>query len=70
MPKRVVSYVRQHLINSHCRTYYFEFRNGQRLMSPAVQEETRLSHTTPSASFGNLATTTASYFRKDNFSVC
>ena len=41
MPKKVSSFVRQHLINSHCRTYYFEYRNGQRLMSPAVQEETR-----------------------------
>ncbi|UKK53909.1 DUF6078 family protein [Prevotella sp. E2-28] len=41
MPKRVEPYVRQHLINSHCRTYYYEFRNGERLIPPTVQEEIR-----------------------------
>ena len=41
MPKRVEPYVRQNLINSHCRTYYYEFRNGERLIPPAVQEEIR-----------------------------
>lgn len=41
MPKRVEPYVRQRLIGSHCRTYYFEFRKGQRLIPPAIQEEIR-----------------------------
>jgi len=41
MPKRIEPYVRQHLINSHCRTYYYEFRNGERLIPPTVQEEIR-----------------------------
>ena len=41
MPRRVEPYVRQKLIGRHCRTYYYEFRNGTRLMSPAVQEEVR-----------------------------
>ena len=31
MPKRIEPYVRRNLINSHCRTYYYEFRNGERL---------------------------------------
>ena len=39
MPKKVEPYVRQNLINSHCRTYYYEFRNGERLIPPSVQEE-------------------------------
>jgi hypothetical protein len=41
MPKRVEPYVRQNLINSHCRPYYYEFRNGERLIPPTVQEEIR-----------------------------
>ena len=41
MPKKVESHVRQRLIANHCRTYYYEFRNGERLISPAVQEEIR-----------------------------
>ena len=41
MPRRVEPYVRQHLIRTHCRTYYFEYRNGTRLISPAIQEEVR-----------------------------
>jgi hypothetical protein len=39
MPNRVESFVRQHLIKSYCRKYYFEYRNGSRLISPAIQEE-------------------------------
>ena len=41
MPKKVESHVRQRLIANHCRTYYYEFRNGDRLIPPAVQEEIR-----------------------------
>lgn len=41
MPAKVKPYVRQRLIGKHCKTYYYEYRNGSRLMSPAVQEEVR-----------------------------
>ena len=41
MPRRVEPFVRTHLIASHCKTYYYEFRNGTRLIHPAVQEEIR-----------------------------
>ena len=41
MPKKVESHVRQRLIAKHCRTYYYEYRNGERLIPPAVQEEIR-----------------------------
>jgi len=41
MPKRVEPHVRQSLISNHCRTYYYEFRNGERLIPPSVQEEIR-----------------------------
>ena len=41
MPRRVEPYVRSHLISSHCKTYYYEYRNGERLISPAIQEEIR-----------------------------
>ena len=41
MPKRVEPYVRQSLISKHCHTYYYEYRNGTRLIPPAVQEEIR-----------------------------
>ncbi len=41
MPCRVEPYVRNHLIASHCRTYYFEYRNGKRLIPPTIQEEVR-----------------------------
>lgn len=41
MPARVKPFVRQRLIGSHCKTYYYEYRNGSRLISPAVQEEVR-----------------------------
>ena len=41
MPRRVEPFVRQRLIGKHCRTYYYEYRNGTRLISPAIQEEVR-----------------------------
>ena len=41
MPSRVEPFVRQQLIDNHCRTYYFEYRNGSRLIPPALQEEVR-----------------------------
>lgn len=41
MPRRVEPYVRSNLISSHCKTYYYEYRNGERLIPPAIQEEIR-----------------------------
>ncbi len=41
MPRRVEPFVRNRLIANHCRTYYFEYRNGKRLIPPAIQEEVR-----------------------------
>jgi hypothetical protein len=41
MPRRVEPFVRRRLIGIHCRTYYYEYRNGTRLISPAIQEEVR-----------------------------
>ena len=41
MPRKVEPFVRQRLIGKHCRTYYFEYRRGARLIPPAVQEEVR-----------------------------
>jgi len=41
MPRRVEPYVRHNLIKNHCRTYYYEYRNGSRLISPTIQEEVR-----------------------------
>ena len=41
MPRRVETYVRSKLFNRHCRTYYYEYRNGTRLISPDIQEEIR-----------------------------
>lgn len=41
MPQRVEKYVRGTLINRQNRSYYFEYRNGKRLISPALQEEIR-----------------------------
>ena len=41
MPGRVEKYVRKMLINRYCRTYYYEYRNGSRLMPPDFQEEVR-----------------------------
>lgn len=41
MPRRVEPYVRSNLIASHCKTYYYEYRNGERLISPAIQKEIR-----------------------------
>ena len=41
MPKKVEAYVREQFLARHCRTYYYEYRNGERLMPPSVQEEIR-----------------------------
>ena len=41
MPKNVESAVRTELINRYNRTYFFEYRNGTRLVPPAMQEEIR-----------------------------
>ena len=41
MPKRVEPGVRNTLIARLNRSYYFEFRNGKRLISPSLQEEIR-----------------------------
>ena len=41
MPRRVEPYVRSNLISSHCKTYYYEYRNGERLIPPTIQEEIR-----------------------------
>ena len=41
MPKRVESAVRYGIIGLTNRTYYFEYRNGSRLIPPALQENIR-----------------------------
>ena len=41
MPKRVESAVRYGVIRLTNRTYYFEYRNGSRLIPPALQENIR-----------------------------
>lgn len=41
MPARVKPFVQNRLIANHCRTYYYEYRNGSRLIPPAMQEEVR-----------------------------
>lgn len=41
MPKRVESAVRYGIIGLTNRTYYFEYRNGSRLIPPALQEAIR-----------------------------
>ena len=41
MPRGLEPAVRYGLISKHCRTYYYEYRKGERLMSPAIQEEIR-----------------------------
>lgn len=41
MPKRVESAVRYGIIGMTNRTYYFEYRNGSRLIPPALQENIR-----------------------------
>lgn len=41
MPKRVEPAVRQGVIRLTNRTYYFEYRNGSRLIPPALQEDIR-----------------------------
>ena len=41
MPKRVEPAVRYGVIKKTNRTYYFEYRNGSRLIPPALQEDIR-----------------------------
>ena len=41
MPRRVETSVRRHIIALHCRTYYYEYRNGTRLIPPSLQKEVR-----------------------------
>ena len=41
MPKGLEPIVRTLLIEHWRRTYYFEYRNGKRLLSPAMQEHVR-----------------------------
>ena len=41
MPRRVEPAVRQGMIGLTNRTYYFEYRNGSRLIPPALQEDIR-----------------------------
>ena len=41
MPKRLEPAVRQGVISLTNRTYYFEYRNGSRLIPPALQENIR-----------------------------
>ncbi len=41
MPKRVESEVRYEVIAMTNRTYYFEYRNGSRLIPPTLQEQIR-----------------------------
>ena len=41
MPKRVEQWVRAALIARYNRTYFFEYRNGARLIPPAMQDEVR-----------------------------
>ncbi len=41
MPSRVKPFVCQRIIRKSCRTYYYEFRNGTRLMPPSLQEDVR-----------------------------
>ena len=41
MPKRVENDVRMSIIGLTNRTYYYEYRNGQRLIPPKLQEDIR-----------------------------
>ena len=41
MPAKVEPFVRERLIGRHCKTYYYEYRKGARLISPALREEIR-----------------------------
>jgi hypothetical protein len=41
MPKRVEQGVRNTLIERYNRAYYFEYRNGKRIIPPLMQEEIR-----------------------------
>lgn len=39
MPRRVEPAVRKELNKLFCRTYFYEYRSGKRLIPPALQEE-------------------------------
>ena len=41
MPRRIEPSVRYGIISLTNRTYYFEYRNGSRLIPPALQENIR-----------------------------
>jgi len=41
MPRGLVSFIRATLIEHWHRTYYFECRNGSRLITPSMQEHVR-----------------------------
>lgn len=41
MPRSLESAVRLGVIGQSCRTYYFEYRNGKRLIPPAMQDTIR-----------------------------
>jgi len=41
MPQRVEKFVRHTLIARKNRAYYFEYRNGKRIIPPSLQEEIR-----------------------------
>ncbi|MBR1558084.1 MAG: hypothetical protein IJ647_10085 [Prevotella sp.] len=41
MPAKVEPFVRERLIGRHCKTYYYEYRKGSRLIPPDLQEEVR-----------------------------
>lgn len=41
MPKRLETSLRNQLISRFGRTYYYEYRNGTRLIAPDMQEEIR-----------------------------
>lgn len=41
MPLKVIKAVRNALMMKYNRTYFFEYRNGTRLIPPAMQQEIR-----------------------------
>ncbi len=41
MPQKVETGIRKELMKRYNRTYFFEYRNGTRLIPPAMQEEIR-----------------------------
>ncbi len=41
MPTKVEPFVRNSIISRYCRTYYFEYKRGARVIPPALQQEIR-----------------------------